>query len=66
MAGSSNNPNLLTPKDLAELLKISPSSVYRLVDKRAIPFYKIGGVLRFNLSEILEFVSDCKIEPVKM
>ena len=43
---------LITPEDLMKLLNISKSSVYRLVDKRSIPFYKIGGNLRFSIDDI--------------
>ncbi len=66
MAGSNNKLDLLTPGELAEILKISKTSVYRLVEKRAIPFCKIGGLLRFSFPDVSEYVSDSKIEPVKM
>jgi excisionase family DNA binding protein len=66
MTDSNNKITLLTPDDLAELLKVSKATVYKMVEKRAIPFYKIGGGLRFSLSEIREFVCSNKIESVKM
>ncbi|MGI6379097.1 MAG: helix-turn-helix domain-containing protein [Patescibacteria group bacterium] len=55
---------LITPEDLMKLLNISKSSVYRLVDKRSIPFYKIGGNLRFSISDIEGYLNKVKIEPI--
>ncbi|MCX4275564.1 MAG: helix-turn-helix domain-containing protein [Candidatus Gastranaerophilales bacterium] len=47
---------LLTIDDVAGLLKISKSTLYRWVNKREIPFVKLGGKLRFNEDEIKTFV----------
>ena len=55
---------LITPEDLMKLLNISKSSVYRLVDKRSIPFYKIGGNLRFSIDDIEGYLNTVKIEPI--
>lgn len=43
---------LLTINEVAEMLKISVSTLYRWVNKREIPFVKLGGKLRFNEDEI--------------
>ncbi len=48
--------NLLTIQEVAEMLKISVSTLYRWVNKREIPFVKLGGKLRFNEDEIKTFV----------
>jgi len=48
--------NLLTVQEVAEMLKISVSTLYRWVHKREIPFVKLGGKLRFNEDEIKTFV----------
>ena len=61
----SNVKNLITPEDLMKLLNISKSSVYRLVDKRSIPFYKIGGNLRFSIIDIEGYLNKVKVEPIK-
>jgi excisionase family DNA binding protein len=34
---------LLSPKEAAEYMRVSPSLVYRLCDERRIPHYRIGG-----------------------
>ena len=64
MDTSSNAHNLITPQELSKLFKISTSSIYRLVDKRTLPFYKIGGNLRFSLNDINGYLNDVRIEPV--
>ena len=54
MATDSNTlPNMLTPDDLARYFRISKTGVYRLVEKRLIPFYRVGGSLRFSKNDTL-------------
>lgn len=59
------NKRLLTPNELAEYFRISLSSVYRLVDKRVLPFYKVNNSLRFDINEINEYLKSNRIESVK-
>lgn len=40
---------LYTAKELAEILKVNPQTVYRLADKGEIESYKIGKSVRFPL-----------------
>jgi excisionase family DNA binding protein len=61
---SNTLPNMLTPDDLAAYLRISKTGVYRMVEKRQIPFYRIGGSLRFAQSDILAYLGGKRIEPV--
>jgi len=60
----SNSNNFITPEELADIFKISKSSVYRLIDKRQIPFFKIGGKLRFSQSDIDKYLENVHIEPI--
>ncbi|MGZ3790667.1 MAG: helix-turn-helix domain-containing protein [Bacteriovorax sp.] len=46
------NIQLLTVKQLAEYLKISPKTIYNKVSLEKIPFVKAGGSLRFVLADI--------------
>jgi excisionase family DNA binding protein len=39
---------LMTPDELAEYLRISKASVYRLVRQKQIPVSKVGRQLRFR------------------
>ncbi|MCK9578946.1 MAG: helix-turn-helix domain-containing protein [Methanoregula sp.] len=62
MADSKEKIELLTTAELAEFLRISMPSVYRLVEQRIIPFYKIKGVIRFAKGEVLEYLQHNRIE----
>jgi excisionase family DNA binding protein len=57
--------NLITPNELTEFLRISKSSLYRLVDGRIIPFCKVGGVLRFRKSDIEDYIEKSLIRPLE-
>ena len=55
---------MLTVKDVAGLLRAQPSSVYAWAKEGKIPAYKINGLLRFDLSEIREWIGKSRIQPV--
>ena len=61
--GSTLN-KLINTEELIGILNISKSSVYRLVDSRQIPFYKVGGSLRFKEDDILFYLEKSKFEPI--
>lgn len=61
--GSHSIPNLITPGELQEMLRISKTGVYRLVDRRALPFYKVRGALRFDRQDVLDFLQNNRVEP---
>jgi excisionase family DNA binding protein len=64
MDNVSTTNKLITPEELASLLRMSKPSVYRLIEKRKIPFYKISGSLRFKLSEIERYINDARIDSI--
>ena len=47
----------VTVNGIAEMLKISPKTVYDWVYRKIIPFIKINGALRFSLVEIEKWLS---------
>src|SRR4030065_2806386 len=53
-----------TVKDVAGLLRAQPSSFYAWAKEGKIPAYKINGLLRFDLSEIREWIGKSRIQPV--
>jgi excisionase family DNA binding protein len=58
MADRPTFPDLVTPVELAELLKVPIQTVYYWVWKKEIPFFKIGRRLRFDAHAVLkEFIS---------
>ncbi|HWN99897.1 MAG TPA: helix-turn-helix domain-containing protein [Blastocatellia bacterium] len=50
-----SRPQFLTVEEVAELLRVSPRSVYDWVSQRQIPFRKAGRRTIFLLDEILEW-----------
>jgi len=59
-----DNLRLLSIKDLGKIFNISQATAYRIVDGRKIPFYKIGGVIRFSEQDIIKYLGDCRVEPI--
>lgn len=53
--------SIMTPPEVAQLLRISRASVYRLIERRALPFYKIGGSLRFSRSAVLKYLEEVTV-----
>jgi excisionase family DNA binding protein len=43
---------VLTVSELAQHLKIHPTTVYRLIKKQGLPGFKIGSDWRFNIEAI--------------
>lgn len=56
--------HLLNIYQTAQRLSISKGTLYRLIDKRKIRFYKIGGSLKFRLEDIEEYIDSCCIEAI--
>lgn len=54
----------LTVRELSRFLKISKTTIYRLIQKREIPFYRFNGVIRFFKKDIERWASLQKNEPI--
>lgn len=54
---------LATIKEVSEFLKVKESTLYSWVRKGAIPSYKLGGLLRFDIEEITEWIKNSKSIP---
>lgn len=50
-----------TSADVARLLSLSPKTIYSLCDQLAIPHYRVGGSIRFDPDEIIEWIRACKV-----
>jgi len=55
--GADLTPNMVTPKDVCEMLKVSPGTLSRLVKAGAIKSYQIGRLRRFSVDDLLEYLS---------
>jgi excisionase family DNA binding protein len=49
---------VMTTREVADVLRVHTSTVYRLTRERKIPFFKIGSDFRFNRDEIDKWISD--------
>jgi excisionase family DNA binding protein len=48
-------------EEVAARLAISKTGAYRLVARNALPFYRISGVLRFDVDEIEAFLRNNRV-----
>jgi excisionase family DNA binding protein len=55
---------LLTVAEVAGLLKISIPSVRRLQQRRLIPFFKVGGSVRFTRSDIVFYLENNRVKSI--
>lgn len=56
----------LSPKEVANMFNVSLSTIYRLMDKREIPFFKIGGAIRLNEDDINQYLEINKHDWLKL
>ena len=53
---------LLTPKDVANKLKVSYRKVLDMIALGELPAYKIGGVFRISEREIHRYLDSVKVD----
>ena len=53
---------LLTVRELGAILKISPATVYRLVDRRQVPFYRLPHKLRFRKRDVEAYLAGTRVD----
>lgn len=55
----------ITKEEAAALTGFTPIAIYRKTQKRQIPFYKVGRLIRFDPDELLEWAakSHIPVEP---
>ncbi|HUO50282.1 MAG TPA: helix-turn-helix domain-containing protein [Candidatus Paceibacterota bacterium] len=52
---------LLTTREAAKILKISIPSVRRLQQQRQLPFFKVRGCVRFEMSDIVAYLKKQRV-----
>ena len=57
--------DLLTTPEVAGLLRVSKSTINRLVEKRLVRFYKVRGSRRFRRADILAYLENNCIESIE-
>jgi excisionase family DNA binding protein len=56
---------LLTVHEVAQTLRVSKTSVYRLVERRLVPFYRLPGSLRFTEDDVQAFLRRSRVESME-
>ena len=56
--------DFLNIQDLSQLLRIKPSTLYSMVEKKMIPHYKVGRMVRFKRCEIDQWMEGNREECV--
>jgi len=51
---------ILTAKEVSDLLRAKPSTVYAWAEQGLIPSFKLNGLLRFSDEEIMSWIKGCK------
>jgi excisionase family DNA binding protein len=49
---------ILTLKEVSEILRVHPKTVYKLVRENKIPGFRISGDLRFRRDQIVRWVAE--------
>lgn len=65
MMGASTSEWLNTA-GTAQLLGVTPRTVYTFVNDGSLPGYRFGRVIRFKRSDVLDFIEGCRIEPGRL
>jgi excisionase family DNA binding protein len=53
-------PQLMMVTDVANLLKVSPKTVYQWAELKLIPSFKLNGAVRFDAKDILDWIQSCR------
>lgn len=56
--------DFLDVKEVGELLRISRASVYRLLSRRLIPFYRLSRGIRIKREDVFSFLEKSRVETV--
>jgi excisionase family DNA binding protein len=53
---SSADEEILTLKQVADFLKVTERTIYRLAAGKKIPAFKVGGIWRFSRAELDQWI----------
>jgi excisionase family DNA binding protein len=55
-ARTSMSAEILTVREVADYLKVTERTVYRLLSEKQIPAFKVGGAWRFRRAQLNEWI----------
>ena len=53
---------ILSPKELSKILKVSKPWPYVMVKRGLLPYLKMGKLIRFRQSDIEKFLEESRVE----
>ena len=53
---------IVTVKEVAELLKVKEKTIYQWAELGQIPCMKLNGSLRFDIEDVKQWIQGCKKE----
>ncbi len=60
--GAGLGPRLLNINEVAELMNVKPRFIRRLIEERRISYLKIGKFIRFDPTELDNWIQNCQIQ----
>lgn len=58
MPQNKSESSILTIKEVADYLKVTERTIYRLAAAKKIPAFKVGGTWRFRTTDIDSWIAD--------
>jgi excisionase family DNA binding protein len=55
---TATDPEILTLKEVSEILRVHPHTVYKLVRQGKIPSFRFGGDWRFRRDRIVQWIGN--------
>lgn len=56
-------PKLLTIDEVAKVFRVSKATVYRMIESRILPFYKVTRAIRFAEEDVLKYLESQRVKP---
>ncbi|UOD49835.1 methylation-associated defense system helix-turn-helix domain-containing protein MAD1 [Orrella daihaiensis] len=56
MTSQAESPEIFTVKQVADYLKVTQRTIYRLAAAKKIPAFKVGGTWRFSRADIERWI----------
>jgi excisionase family DNA binding protein len=61
---NSDSAGIMTIKEVADYLKVTERTIYRLAAAKQVPAFKVGGSWRFSRSEIDQWIKSQSSMPM--
>ena len=57
MSSAAGNAEIMTIREVADYLKVTERTIYRLLSARTLPAFKVGGSWRFRRKDIDSWIA---------